>query len=65
MIRREEYLTELQRCISCSPFFDCDEVINLAIVSVIEDAMRAGMKLSGEELLPWHTEHKERMYMIQ
>lgn len=65
MINREDYLTEIQRCISCSPFFDCDEVTNLAIVSVIEDAMRSGIVLAGEKLLPRHTEHKERMYMIQ
>lgn len=65
MINREDYLTEIQRCISCSPFFDFDEVTNLAIVSVIEDAMRSGLVLAGEELLPRHTEHKERMYMIQ
>lgn len=65
MINREDYLTEIQRCISCSPFFDCDEVINLAIVSVIEDAIRSGLVLAGEEPLPRHTEHKERMYMLQ
>lgn len=65
MINREDYLTEIQRCISCSPFFDCDEVTNLAIVSVIEGAIRSGLVLAGEELLPRHTEHKERMYMIQ
>lgn len=65
MINREVYLTEIQRCISCSPFFDCDEVTNLAIASVIEDAMRAGIKLAGVDLLPRHTEHKERMYMLQ
>lgn len=65
MINREEYITEIQRCINCSPFFDCDEVVNLAIVSVIEDAMRVGIKLAGVDLLPRHTEHKERMYMLQ
>jgi len=65
MISREQYLKEIQRCISCSPFFDCDEITNLAVFSVIEDAIRTGMTLSGEEILPRHTEHKERMYMIQ
>ena len=65
MINREDYLTEIQRCISCSPFFDCDEVTNLAVVSVIEDAMRTGLVLAGEEIIPRHTEHKERMCMIQ
>ena len=65
MINREDYLTEIQKCISCSPFFDCDEVTNLAIVSVIEGAMRSGLVLAGDVILPRHTEHKERMYMIQ
>lgn len=65
MINREKYLIEIQKCVSCSPFFDCDEVTNLALVSVIEDAMRTGMLLSGVDSLPRHTEHKERMYMIQ
>lgn len=65
MIKREEYLTAIQRCINNSPFFDCDDVTNLAIVSIIEGALRTGILLAGDEILPRHTEHEERMYIIQ
>lgn len=65
MIRREDYLSTIQRCINCSPFYEENECVKLAIAIVIEDAVRSGIRLTGEALLPLNTEHEERMYMIQ
>lgn len=65
MIRREDYLSTIQRCINCSPFYEEDECVKLAIAVVIEDAVRSGIRLVGEELLPLNTEQEERMCMIQ
>ncbi len=65
MIRREDYLSTIQRCINCSPFYEEDECVKLAIAVVIEDAVRSGIRLTGEELLPLNTEQEDRMCMIQ
>lgn len=65
MIRREDYLSTIQRCINCSPFYEENECVKLAIAIVIEDAVRSGIRLTGEVLLPLNTEHEERVYMIQ
>lgn len=65
MIKREDYLRTIQRCINCSPFYEESECVKLAIAIVIEDAVRSGIRLTGEDLLPLNTEHEERVYMIQ
>lgn len=65
MIKREDYLSTIQRCINCSPFYEENECVKLAIAVVIEDAVRSGIRLSGVELLPLNTEQEERMCIIQ
>ena len=65
MIKREDYLSTIQRCINCSPFYEENECIKLLIAIVIEDAVRSGIRLTGEDLLPLNTDHEERVYMIQ